>query len=364
MRYVIYINLSRGGNMIRKDGILILEEYLKKICDKGVFPGASYGLMSEKDLYTNFLGKSQLVPEEKVLEEDAIYDLASLTKVIATTTSILILMERGYLTLDTRVSSVLTKYKNKNVTIKHLLIHMSGHDADIDCKEMNKDDLIEAVYDNIVSPSRFEKEVVYSDIGFIILGFIIDKITGSFEEFAKENIFKPLNMKDTFFNPGEEYKDRLVATEYCKMRDQMIKGIVHDEKAYLLGGVAGHAGLFSTVEDISNFVIMYLNNGAFNGKQILNKKSIDLVAKSYTPGTNTSRGLGWWIKGENTVLCDFAGDRTLYHSGFTGTSIIMDLDNKIGAVLLTNRVHPTRENNALVDLRRNIHNICFSAISS
>lgn len=348
--------------MIMQERVSILEEYLNNLCKKGVIPGASFALLDSEDCYVNYLGKSQLVPEEKDLEEDAIYDLASLTKVIATTTCIMMLIERGYITLDTLVSDILPRYKNQNVTIKHLLIHMSGHDADINCKEMNRQQLIGAVYNNRIDLNRFEKEVVYSDIGYILLGFIIEEITGSFEKFVYEKLFKPLDMKNTFFNPEEKYKERCVPTEFCSMRNKMIQGIVHDEKSYVLGGVAGHAGLFSTVKDVSNFVRMFLNNGIYNEIVILNNQTIDLMTKCYTKGTDSSRGLGWWVKGENTVLCDLAGEKTLYHSGFTGTSIIVDLSSKKGFVLLTNRVHPTRQNSRLVDLRRNIHNIAFSCV--
>lgn len=348
--------------MFIKERVEYLEKYINKLCGDGIFPGATFALMDEKDAYINFYGKSQTVPNEEKLSGDAIYDLASLTKVVATTTSIMMLMERGYLNLDTLVSDILPQYNNDKVTIRHLITHTSGHDADIDCKKMNKEQLINAVYGNVIDEDRFEKQVLYSDIGFILLGFIIEEVTGSYEKFAEENIFKPLNMNNTFFNPKAEYKERCVPTEFCQMRKQIMKGIVHDEKSYVLGGVAGHAGLFSTAVDLSNFVRMYLNGGEFKGRTILSRQTIELLSKCHTEGLNDDRGLGWWVKGKNTILSDFSGDRTIYHSGFTGTSIIMDLDNKKAFVLLTNRVHPSRENNKIVRLRRDIHNIAFTSI--
>lgn len=348
--------------MFIKDRVSFLENYIKELCGSNIMPGATFALVDGEDTHINYFGKSQLIPKEKELQDDAIYDLASLTKVIATTSCIMMLIERGYFTLDTFIADILPLYKNEGVKIKHLLTHMSGHDADIDCKNMNRQQLIDVVYDNRINPNRFEKEVLYSDIGYIILGFIIEEITGSYTQFVKENLFDPLEMNDTFFVPSEQYISRCVPTEFCTMRNQIMKGIVHDEKSYVLGGVAGHAGLFSTAKDISNFVKMYIGHGEFNGKVILNKQTIDLILKCHTIGLNDDRGLGWWVKGENTVLCDFASDKTIYHSGFTGTSIIIDIDNKRGFILLTNRVHPTRSNNKLVELRRNIHNIALTSI--
>ncbi len=348
--------------MFIKERVEYLENYIISLCENQTFPGASFVLMDEKDSYMKCFGKSQLIPTEENLIDNAIYDLASLTKVISTTTSIMMLMEQGVLHLDTPVSDILPRYKNNKVTIRHLLTHTSGHDADIDCKEMNKEQLIDAVFNNKVNDLRFEKQVLYSDIGFILLGFIIDALTGSYEKFAEENVFNKLNMTDTFFSPKDEIKGLCVPTEFCKMRNKIIKGMVHDEKSYVLGGVAGHAGLFSTAGDLKNFARMYLNDGEFNGQTVLSKQTIKLISKLHTEGLNDDRGLGWWVKGKNAALCDFAGDRTIYHSGFTGTSIIMDLDNKKAFILLTNRIHPSRDNTKLVSLRRNIHNIALTSI--
>ncbi|MDF2615775.1 MAG: hypothetical protein K0Q47_430 [Sedimentibacter sp.] len=348
--------------MFIKEKVRYLENYIENLCEEQAFPGATFVLMDEKDSHIKCYGKSQFVPKVERLTENAIYDLASLTKVVATTTSIMMLIERGALHLGTLVSDILPRYNNNKVTVKHLLTHTSGHDADIDCKQMNKEQLIDAVYNNKVNDLRFEKQVLYSDIGFILLGFIIDTITGSYEKFAQENIFSPLNMTYTFFNPEDSKKEFCVPTEFCKMRNKIMKGIVHDEKSYVLGGVAGHAGLFSTARDLSNFVRMFLNYGEFNGQTILNKQTIELISKLHTDGLDDDRGLGWWVKGKNAVLSDFASDRTIYHSGFTGTSIIIDLASKKSFILLTNRVHPSRDNIKLISLRRNIHNIALTSI--
>ncbi|MEW9121555.1 MAG: serine hydrolase domain-containing protein [Thermotaleaceae bacterium] len=348
--------------MIIEERVRCLEDYLHRLIKEGVFPGASFSLLDQEHSCMGFLGKAQMIPESIPVEEDTIYDLASLTKVIATTSCIMLLIERGYITLDTEICEILPLCSQRDICIRHLLTHTSGLDADIDWTNMNKEQLLHGVYNSSIKPSRFEKEVVYSDIGFILLGLIIEQLTGSFEEFVQKNLFKPLKMKETFFNPKEAYIKRCAATEFCELRNEIIRGVVHDEKAYLLGGIAGHAGLFSTIGDITNFVKMYLKDGVFEEQRILNQSTISLMASSYTPYANSERGLGWMLNRKTNIFCDAAGERTLYHTGFTGTSIIIDLDNKKGFVLLTNRVHPTRKNTKLIDLRRHIHNMAFSAI--
>lgn len=348
--------------MFIEDRLLDLEEYLNKLSKEGVFPGASYGLVGEDKVYSNFLGQARLLEGVEETRANTLYDLASLTKVISTTTAIMLLIERGYFTLDTPVKDLLPAYKNRGVRIKHLLTHTSGHDADIDCREMNRGELIEAIYDSKIEAGRFEREILYSDIGYILLGFIIEELTGCLEEFVEENIFQPLDMKETFFNPRGENVESCASTEYCKMRKRLIKGQVHDEKAYILGGIAGHAGLFSTAEDLTKFIQMYLQGGNYRGEQILNRQTIDLVGRIHTSQGDSRRGLGWIVKGQGNLICDLASSKTLYHTGFTGTSIIIDPEYKKGFVLLTNRVHPSRDNLKLIKLRRNIANIAFSAI--
>lgn len=348
--------------MFMEQRISILEDYLNKLHKEGVFPGAVFSLIDSESCYINYLGKAQLVPEEILADENTIYDLASLTKVVATTTAIMMLIERGHFTLDTYVTDLLPDYENPAITIRHLLTHTSGHDADIDCSGMDKAQLTKAVYDSKIDPDRFNKRVLYSDIGYILLGFIIDRVTGSFEEFVTENLFKPLDMEETFFNPKDDYKERCAATEICAMRKKLIKGLVHDEKCYLLGGVSGHAGLFSTAKDLTNFVRMLLNKGEYNGKIILNSQTIDIMTRCYTDNMGAERGLGWIVMGENNRFCDLASEHSIYHTGFTGTSMLVDLKAKKGFILLTNRVHPSRENIKLIGIRRNINNVAFSAI--
>lgn len=338
--------------MFIKDKILELETYLESLCKDKVFPGAYFTLVTNRDFYCSYLGYLQTLPKKERVRKESLYDLASLTKVIGTTTGALLLIEEGYLKLDSLVADILPKYSYKEVTIKDLLTHTSGHDPDIDWKGKKKEELIEAIYNSQINRKDLRRRIVYSDIGYILLGFIIEKITGSLERFLDERIFTPLGMKNTFFNPPKVYKDRCAATEYCTMRNRIVKGLVHDEKAYILGGVAGHAGLFSTGEDIAKFIQMYLNHGTYNGKQILKRETIDLTIKDYREDLNLKRGLGWIIQGE----------KTLYHTGFTGTSIIIDMEGKKGFVLLTNRVHPSRENKKLVPLRDKINNMALAAI--
>ena len=350
--------------MIDKVKADYLHEYLKMLMEeKNAFPGVTYGIITPEESYYGFLGKAQIMPESRDVNIDTIFDLASLSKVVSTTTSIMILLEMGMLTLDAKVSSILPEYRYDSVTIRHLLTHTSGYKADLDYKSCrNKADIVKLIYDEGIDEFPKDREVVYSDIGFLLLGLIVDKIAGSLDGFAKKNIFVPLEMNNTFYNLPEEKKDFCAATEHCRMRSKMIVGIVHDEKAYLMDGVAGHAGVFSTVRDLGNFCSMILNDGTFNGKHILSRNSIDLMGKSFTEGLNSNRGLGWALKCSGCSCGELASDKVLYHTGFTGTSILIDRYYKKAFVLLTNRVHPTRTNIALIDERSKINNIAMASM--
>lgn len=196
----------------------------------------------------------------------------------------------------------------------------------------------------------------------MLLSLIIERLTGSFEEYVNEKIFKPLNMIDTGFNPSKEKKSRCAATEKSSMRGELIVGVVHDEKSYIMGGLSGHAGLFSTIKDLGAFVNMILGDGEYQRKRILSQNTIDLLSKCHTEGLNARRGYGWVLKEENSSIGDLASDLSIYHTGFTGTSILIDRYYGIGFILLTNRVHPTRGNIKLLSLRGKINNIAMTTI--
>jgi len=353
--------------MIDKSRFEYLKQYINKCAADKIFPGACFEVVTKEESLRCCEGYSQLLPIKELATIDGIYDLASLSKVICTTTIIMKLIEDGKLTLFTNVCDIFVCFKYKDITIYNLLTHTSGLPADINdykvfCKD--KKDVIEAVFSTKLEYET-GKKVLYSDIGYILLGLIIEKIVGPIDAYFHVNIAKPLNMKDTCFNPKENAKARCVPTEYSSSRGY-IKGEVHDGKAYMLGGVSGHAGLFSTVKDLANFCKMMLNNGIFNGKRILSEKSIKMIITCNTEGLNEKRGLGWQLKnnlGSINSMGDLASNKSIFHTGFTGTSVLIDFENQFAFILLTNRIHPSRDNTDLIRLRRNINNIAQTVVS-
>lgn len=329
----------------------------------GVMPGANYALINNGQKIFGSLGNKALYPKVEVNDINTLYDMASLSKVISTTTCIMILMERGKLRLYDPVYVYVPEFKHHHITIWDLMTHSSGLPADISRTLYHNDqELIDFVM-NVELKYEKNTQIVYSDIGYILLGYVIERISGqTLDHFAHENIFVPLEMKDTGYNPKDA--KRCAPTE--DRGDYIDRGYVHDEKAHTLHGVAGHAGLFSTVKDVSNFMEMILNNGIYQGKKFLSKATIDLLYTVQVEETNgvskclNRRGLGWIIKGEAPSSGDLVSPNTIMHTGFTGTNIFIDRDNKVAFCLLTNRVHPTRANTLIISFRAKLGNYIMS----
>ncbi len=189
------------------------------------------------------------------------------------------------------------------------------------------------------------ERVIYSDLGYIILGLAIEKITGKdLAALGREWIFSPLQMQDTMFNPPESLATRIAPTEDDPKRGGVLVGTVHDENAWALGGVSGHAGLFATANDLAIYAQMLLNGGHYGNKRVLSSRSVELMVSPQTEGLNERRGLGWLLQGESTVTAgDLLSELAFGHTGFTGTSLWIDPRNDLIVALLTNRVHPSRE---------------------
>ena len=347
-----------------KNNLNILNNLISDAIKDGYFPGGNYCLVENNNIHLDSLGLRAIFPEKEKNDLNTVYDMASCTKVVVTTTSIFLLMEAGKLRLFDNVKKYIPELKYDNITVFDLMTHTSGYPAGIFwSKEINtRKQVLDQIYSLDIKYEKNSK-ILYSDIGFILLGILIENISGlNLSEFAELYIFKPLDMNNSCFNPKN--KEVCAPTE---IRDNVItRGDVHDERAYTLGGVAGHAGLFSTVEDISHFIMMILNEGNYNGKQFLSKATIDLM---FTPqvrelnGINLigeQRGLGWIIKGSFSSAGDLASPETILHTGFTGTNIFIDRINKVGFSLLTNRVHPTRDNIKIIAFRAKIGNFVIS----
>lgn len=335
----------------------MFENYFKKMVKLNVFPGCNYAIIHNDKIEVGSVGAKALVPKIEKNDINTLYDIASLTKVLVTNVLITKLLEENKIKLDDKVNKYLPKFKYDNITIFHLLTHSSGLIADVNWKEVNnKEELIEFFYNKKLYYET-GTDVVYSDLNFMFLGFIVEKLYDKpLDVLAYEKIFKPLHMNNTYFNPTN--KELCAPTEVTDKRG-VVRGIVHDEKAYMMGGVSGNAGLFSNVFDLIKFSKMILNDGIVDNKHYIDKKYIDLWFKPFVKGKEKNvRSIGWGI-GKSKITGSFCSNNTIYHTGFTGNTLIIDRSNKIAIIILSNRIHPNRDNNLLANKRKYIANFIF-----
>ena len=325
--------------------VLKESELIRRYVDERQIPGACFSIVTPKEIAYSSYGNKALVPEEEVTSTDTLYDIASLSKVVSTSTMIAKLIEEGRLSFDTKVSSVLADFPHEDITVKDLLVHTSGYPADD--RDYKKCKGPKELYDFILRLPRTYKrgeKVEYSCFNYLLLGRIIDKLCGDMEDYAKEVLFDHLGSEHIMYKPNEKGRTKDCApTEVTEARG-IIQGEVHDGKAHIMGGVAGNAGVFADIEALSRFAQMMLSDGVLHGETILKKETMELFKTSYTEGLNESRTMGGWYFGD---LSTSAGTRvskhSLYHTGFAGTSIYIDFERKCGIVLLTNAIHPKRE---------------------
>ncbi|GAU75943.1 beta-lactamase class C and other penicillin binding proteins [Fusibacter sp. 3D3] len=317
---------------------------------EGVFPGANYCLVIDDVEYYGSFGNKATTPVVEPNRLDTVYDIASLTKVVGTTTAILKLVEAGQLKLEDKVSQYLPYIDNDIVTIRHLMTHSSGYPALTTGTEVMTS--VEPLLRDLRSCTleyEPDSKVVYSDVGFMYLGFIIEKLTGSLPLYLEKHFFEPLKMQDTCFNHKEI--DRIAPTEIFGFRG-LIRGSVHDEKSFLLKGVAGHAGLYSTVKDLSLFAKMILNRGELNGERFLTEEAIELIQRKVIQADDAYRSIGWIIR-------QVSDHEVIYHTGYTGTSLLIDFEKQLAFILLSNRVHPTRANIQIIGFRKRLEAILY-----
>ena len=279
----------------------------------------------------------------RVSATETIYDLASLTKVIGTTTAVMILFDEGRIQLDAPVVTYLPEFTGgykDSVTVRQLLEHRSGLPADRDLWRMAH---TPAEARQIVLEAPLECKpgqcYIYSDLGAITLGMMVERVTGQgLDVFLHERVFAPLGMVNTFFKPADSLKSRVAPTEVSPPRGYPLQGEVHDENAYALGGVAGHAGLFSTASDLSIFAQMILEGGEYKGVRIVS----DSTVKLFTTRAAGSRALGWAMADGQWGSGRFMSEGSFGHVGYTGTSLWIDPEREMFVILLTNRVHAAR----------------------
>jgi CubicO group peptidase (beta-lactamase class C family) len=283
---------------------------------------------------------------------ETVFDLASLTKVVATAPSVMLLVQNGRLKLDDPVSKYLPAFGQagkKKVTLRELLVHYSGLPADLRQtrrRRITSKNALSRIYQaRLVAPPG--QRFIYSDLGFVVLGKVVEKVTGqSLARFAQEHIFSPLGMVSTGFLPRPEVVPNTAPTERLK-EGGMLRGHVHDPLASMLGGIAGDAGLFSTARDLARFCQMFLQQGSLNGVEILRSDTVALMTSPQSPdGKPDIRGFGWDIQSTySSVKGSFFSATSYGHTGYTGTSLWIDPETQTFLIILTNRVHPDGKGN-------------------
>lgn len=305
-----------------------------------------------KRLFLGSVGLRAVVPTKEPATTDTIYDLASLTKPIATTTAVMLLRDQGLLSLDDAVAKFIPLHGFEKITLRHLVTHTAGFPAW--APWFNELSGILAYVERLsetaqnASPGR---ERTYSDFGFILLMRVVELVAQEkFDSYCKHHIFDPLGMKDTFFNPPEAVRSRCAPTEHSTSLGRMLRGEVHDANAYALGGISGHAGLFSTAEDLERFC-----QGLLQGR-VLSLQTLDEMTQVGQVPFYPWQGLGWWLDPWTSGSNGFLPSRHAFgHTGWTGTSVWVDRVTQNYVILLSNTCHPTREKRDNESLRRRFH---------
>lgn len=347
---VVRHDIPESANMVT-DSLVQIDMVMQKAIDDSVFPGGVVAVMRHGALvWEQGYGYHDYHKTRAVRSTD-IYDLASVSKVMATTTSIMKLVDDGMLSLDDPVAKYIEEFDNDEkgkITIRQFLLHTSGLPAYriyVDILR-TRSELLNAIKNEPLINEPGE-EYVYSDLGFILLAEIVDIVSGKrVDQFVRDEIHHPMGMHSTWYNPangGNPVLNRIPPTEIDTVYLRgVVHGRVHDERSYFMDGIAGHAGLFSSVQDIAKYAFMLLNGGYYGGHQYFTPEIIE-----YFTGHRSDinhRGLGFDRKNDDdfSTAGEYTGENTFGHLGFTGTSLWVDPDEDIAIILLTNRTYPNR----------------------
>ncbi len=348
---------------------------LQQAFENGSTPGVALLVDHAGEMiYRHAVGYAQQYPEHKDLHEDTIFDIASLTKVVATTTAVMCLMRDKAFTLEAPVHTYIPEFPHTQVTFLHLLTHSSGlpgwwplfEDVQEAIADQGESILGNGVAQNIILKGIGKialisvpgEQYTYSDLGFILLGMAIERMTDmALDACCREMIFAPLGMSRTFFRRfGDPVRDGdYAATERCEWRRRILYGEVHDENAYAMGGVAGHAGLFSTLDDVRLLMNCLLR--CYEGTDDFLPQALvqQFFTRQYLPNSST-RALGWDTPSpKDSTGGELLSSASVGHTGFTGTSIWLDLARKVLILLFSNRVHPSRNDHTFLKMRPKIH---------
>src|SRR5580704_1372409 len=375
----VFVNFSRGALLaLAVAGLACgqetysasaaLDAAVDQAVHDGLIPGAVLIVGHDgKILHRKAYGQRALVPEREPMSIDTIFDAASLTKVIATTPALMKLFEAGKLRLADPVTVYLPEFQGgkSDITIRDLMTHFSGLRPDLDLEPPwsgYDTGIRRALIDKPTGPPGLR--FVYSDINFELLGEIVHRLSGKpLDLYAYEKIFEPLGMRDTMFNPPASLRKRIAPTEIDPATGAPLRGVVHDPTSRYMGGIAGHAGLFTTATDLSRYAEMMLGLGERAGVRIFSPLTVRKFTSPETPPDQPIlRGLGWDIdstyslnRGELYPIGSYG------HTGFTGTSVWMDPSTKSYVILLTNLVHPKR-GKSLSSFRSRVASVAAAAL--
>lgn len=350
-------------------GVRQVYDLLHRAVADHVFPGAVI-LIARGGQIMAHRAVGQFTYEEGAspMQPDTLFDLASVTKVVATTTAAMLLVEEGALHLDQQVVAYLPSFSGQgkaDITVRHLLTQTSGLPAWVDLYRWCTGK--QAVVDYICTMELEYPpgtQSIYSDLGVIILGAVLERVSGvPLDRFCATRIFAPLGMRDTLFNPPRSFWSRVAPTEYVEERGGVVQGQVHDENAFAMGGVAPHAGLFSTARDLSIFCQMLLNGGVYGSQRLLREETICRFTRRQNGIPESHRALGWMVWSTDSPAGTHFSPSSYGHTGFTGTSVWIDPERSLFVVLLTNRVHPTRNNTRILQFRPQVHDAVIKAIT-
>ncbi len=354
-----------------------IDELVQSAIREGMLPGAVVLVGRHEQIhYRKALGNRAVMPSIEPMTVDTVFDLGSLTKVVATTPSVMLLVEQGRIRLNALVSDYIPDFDRNgktDITVRHLLTHMSGLRPGLDLADPWEGyDKAILLATNEVPVAKPGERIIYSDVNFLLLGEIVRRVSGmSLDQFAFVHLYGPLGMLDTGFNPPVELRGRIAPTTRCEAHlmpcqepnGEIIRGLVHDPTARRMGGVAGHAGLFSTADDLAVFCQMLLRGGVYGKKRILSPLTVKAMTTPWTPPDEPGvRGLGWDLDvAEATDGGTVRNLRPFGHTGFTGTLLWLDPASGLYVVFLSNRLHPDG-NGDVTDLRAEVVTIAVSAL--
>ena len=351
----------------------VVHDSMVRVLDRALadsaFPGAIAVVGTRDGGVTAYaVGRIDWPPQSPPPDERTLWDLASLTKVVGMTTAMMQLVEQDRVELDAPVVRYIPEFAGpgkERVTIRHLLTHSSGLPS---WRPLYKEAATADTAQSVVFATPLDTvpgaRMVYSDLGAILLGKVVERVSGeSLDAYLSRHVFGPLGMTSTVYRPDASLRGRIAPTEFDPWRQRKIHGEVHDENAFMLGGVSGHAGLFSTAGDLARFARMMLAGGTLDGVRVLRASTIAQFTAVQDPGLSP-RALGWETPSGRNSAGTRMSARAFGHTGFTGTSLWMDPEAGVFVILLSNRVNPSRQNTRIGLVRTALADAVMAALGA